>query len=118
MKIGQLLSTIDKIKPNTIESEDKFEWINEIEGLIYNNIFAKAADTSFNFTPYDFEKDQDTDILVPAPYEAMYIHYLSAKIDFWEGDINSYNNNMSLYNELYDNFAAFYRRNNMPKGGY
>lgn len=118
MKIINLLSKIDRLKPNTVEGEDKFEWINELEGIIYKNIFARAADTTFNFAKYDFDADQETELLVPFPFDDIYFHYLSAKIDYTEGEINSYNNNMSLYNTMYEEFAADYRRNHIPKRGY
>jgi hypothetical protein len=118
MKINKLLESVGHLKPNTVDVADIFDWIDEIEGIVYKGVFEKAEDTTFESPSYDYETDQDKDLLVPAPFDIIYFHYLSAKIDFTEGEINSYNNNMSLYNTAYDDFAAYYRRNHMPKRGY
>lgn len=118
MKIYKLLENVERLKPNTVDVEDKFDWINEVEGILYKNVFERAEDTTFELPTYDYEADQDIELLIQAPFDTVYFHYLSAKIDFTEGEINSYNNNMSLYNTVYDEFAADYRRKHMPKRGY
>lgn len=118
MRISKIIENIGRLKPNTVDVADMFDWINEIEGIVYRGIFEKAEDTDFELPTYDYEADQEAELLVTAPYDIIYFHYLSAKIDFIECEINSYNNNMSLYNAAYDDFAAYYRRNHMPKRGY
>ena len=116
--INDVIEKVDKLKPNTYDSKDKFDWINELDGLIFQNILSRAEDTDFTFTPYDYETDIDADVLVQAPYNDIYFYFLSAKIDYNDNEITSYNNNISTYNSYYDDFAAFYRRNHVPKRGY
>lgn len=114
MKLKEAIDIVDRLKPNNIDEPDKIRAISELDGLIHQDIYSKASDYIDLFTPYK-SGDEEKTLLIPFPYDDMYINYLSAKVDFLSGEIASYNNNMTLYNTSCDNFAAYYRRNHIPK---
>ena len=116
MKLKETIDMAGRMKPNTVDYIDAVGWINTLDGIIHEEILSRAEDYTGEFTPYT-EADDEAELLVPFPYDSIYIDYLSAKIDFANGEIASYNNNMTLYNKAYDNFANYYRRNHMPKSG-
>ena len=123
MKIKDMLDKVNRLKENTIDDADKFEWINELEGIVFNKVFAMAEDTDFTFTPNEYDVDIENELLIPVPYTDTYFHFLCAKIDEVNGEFTSYNNSMTLYNNMYEAFAIQYRRNHVPKqpatmGGY
>jgi hypothetical protein len=115
MKFSEAIGTVNRRKHNTVDDEDKFDWLNSLEGIIYENIFSRAEDTTFAYISRSYEIDQEKELSIPEPYTELYIHYLAARIDEDNGEFNSYNNNMVLYNNLYEEFAKYYRRNHMPK---
>ena len=56
----------------------------------------------------------ETVLLVPAPFENIYLRWLEAQIDYANGEYTKYNNAIITYNAEYDDFAKYYARNNMP----
>lgn len=111
----ELLSTVNRLKPNTVDDEDKFGWINDVEAQVYEKVYSRAADTTFTYSAKAWDTDQAAALLIPYPYSEMYMYYLFAKIDLMNGEIGSYNNNMTLFKDGLDEFAAYYRRNHLPK---
>ena len=67
-----------------------------------------------SFTGYDGSTDQDTEMLVPAPFDEMYIRWLEAQIDYANEEYDRYNNAVLMYQAAYDGFSAWYNRNHMP----
>ena len=67
------------------------------------------------FTPYDPEKDMDTVLIVPEPYSGVYIKYLCAQVDYYNGESSRYANSMIMFNMALSAFADWYNRTHMPK---
>lgn len=65
--------------------------------------------------PYDPELDMDTVLLVPEPYSNLYVKYLAAQVDYFNGELARYDNSMTLFNAALSAFADWYNRNNMPR---
>lgn len=114
MKLIEAINEFNDLVPNTLGEKHLINAINELDGLAYDEIFAKAADTLFIFEPYT-NLDKDRELLIPAPYSDIYFYYLSAKNDFINREFAAYNNDISMFNTKYEGFAAYYRRNHMPK---
>jgi hypothetical protein len=55
-----------------------------------------------------------TVLLVPAPYDDVYLRWLEARIDYANGEYGKYNNSLTAYNDAYSLFERYYNRNNMP----
>ena len=62
------------------------------------------------FTGYDASTDQNTEMLVPAPFDEMYIRWLEAQIDYTNQEYLKYNNAMSLFTALWQEYANSLRR--------
>lgn len=115
MKIIEALNIIDGLKPNTYTQSQKVRWLSELDQHIKNEIIdshENAADGDFN--GYNDDTPLETEMIVPSPYDEMYITYLSMKIDYHNAEFSQYNNNASLYNSQLSNFANYYNRRNMP----
>lgn len=116
MKASDLLEKTDRLKPNSASMVDKLDWLNEVDAFLVQEVFDRALDNAVTANTYTFDNMGMTDLLVSIPYTDMYRYYINAKIDESNNEIASYNNNMTLYNAVFDQFAAYYRRNHMPKG--
>jgi hypothetical protein len=115
MKIKEIIDKVDEMKPNSILEKKKVDWISELDGKAYEEIFSRAADYTEGFTPYQYGSHEEVSVLIPFPYTDIYEYYLSAMIDKINEEIQSYNNNTAMFNESYEKFAAYYRRNHIPK---
>ena len=54
-------------------------------------------------------------LLAPFPYDAMYVTWLSAKIDYANGDIAKYNNAKVMFDEQYGSFMNWVNRRLLHK---
>ena len=69
------------------------------------------------FTPYDDTTDiYKTRLIVPFPYDGLYVLGLKSRIDLNNEEYSKYNNDCMLFNAAYTNFYDWYNRENMPTG--
>lgn len=117
MTIIEAINRIDSLKPNNYTQEEKIAWLSTLDGNIKKEIIdTHEGAENVTFNGYDAETALDTVLLVPAPYDDVYIKWLEAQIDYVNGETKRYTNSMIMYNTALSAFARYYNRNNMPKG--
>ena len=115
MKIAEVISKVDALKPNTYTTEDKIGWLSNLDARVKSQIIdAHECDKSVIFYGYDGLLDQETELLVSAPYDEMYLRWLEAQIDYHNGEDDRYNNAIMLFNNSYEGYKRYYTRNHMP----
>ena len=114
MKLREILTTIDQIRPNAYTDAEKIALLNTIEGRVYTDIFQKAEGFEGEFAPFK-EGQEERELAVPVPFTDLYIYYLASRIDYFNGDVDRYNDSMVLYNDAWDQYAAHCRENHKPK---
>ena len=116
MTIMEAISTIDSLKPNGFQMEEKVKWLSEIDGIIKKNIVDKhEGGENINYSGYDMNTNlSETKLIAEAPYDVLYVHWLESKIDYYNGEYRRYNNSSVAFNEAYNAYARFYNRTNMP----
>jgi hypothetical protein len=67
------------------------------------------------FTGYNDETLLTTELLIPAPYDEVYIRYLEMQIDYANGEFGKYNNSTIAYNTAFSAFERYYNREHTPK---
>jgi hypothetical protein len=116
MTIIEAINTIDALYPNTHPQEKKIEQLSKLDGVIKREIIDKhEGSENVTFNGYDEKTPLDTELLVPAPYDEVYVFWLQTWIDYWNGEIGRYNNSTSMYKSAYSNFERAYNREHMPK---
>ena len=68
------------------------------------------------FTGYDENTDLQTELLVPTPYDDLYLRWMEAMIDFHNGEYGKYNNAVDMFTTSYEAFQNYYNRTHMPIG--
>ena len=117
MTIIEAINRIDSLKPNTYTQVDKIVWLSNLDGIIKKEIIdTHEGSEAVIFEEYDAETALDTVLLVPAPYDDIYIKWLEAQIDYANGETPKYNNSMTMYNSVYFAFQKHYNRTHMPIG--
>lgn len=115
MTIQEALERLDSLKYNTYTDAEKIAWLDRLD----RTVKAQVIDTHegaaiLRFDGYTAGTAIDTTLLIPAPYDEAYIHYLAAQIDFANGEFDKYNAEITMYNTLYTSYAAAYNREHMP----
>ena len=115
MTIAEVISKVDALKPNTYTPEDKIGWLSNLDARVKSQIIdTHACREPIHFYGYDSLMDQETELLVPAPYDEMYLRWLEAMIDYHNSDDDRYNNAIILFNNAYEGYKKDYTRNHMP----
>lgn len=116
MTLIEAISKIDNLKHNTFTHEDKVAWLSRLDGMVKDEILDTHDGGSGWFPGYDMDSNVETELLVPAPYDEMYLRWLEAQIDYANGEYSKYNNSIAMFNAAYDRYANHYNRTHMPKG--
>lgn len=113
MKIKDIISRVDEIKPNAFDENRKVEWMNELEGRIILECMMLPHQAVSELTG-----NPDRECLVGVPHDAMYRHWLEAQIDYANGEYDLYNNTMSAFNAAWNEFSAWFGNTYHPADGY
>lgn len=114
MTIIEAINAADKRKPNTLSKSEKIRLLSYLDGKIKLEII-DTHEGGKAFQPYTEDTPMNTELLVPFPWDDLYIKYLICEIDLHAGDIERYNNGVAVYNEAYEAFTAWYNRTHMPR---
>lgn len=116
MTIQQVLDHVDEMKPNSMSDKLKIAWLNEIEGLLHQEILMKHEHTEEEaIAPhYDDNTDRGTELIVPTVYAELYTYWIMSKIDMQNMEIDKYNNDRAMFNSSYETFSDYWTREHMP----
>lgn len=117
MTIAEALDRIDSLKHNTFTQGEKVEWLSRLDGLVKAQIIdTHEGAEDVTYKPYTEQEDMDTQLLIPAPFDDVYIRWLEAQIDYYNGELARYNNSITMFNTAYETFQRYYNRQHMPNG--
>ena len=116
MKIIEAINRIDALKHNTYSQSDKVRWLSTLDSMVKRHVIdTHEGGEEVDFTGYDDKTDVNTELLIPAPYDDAYLHWLESKIDYHNGEYGRYNNALDMFSTFYDGYKADYNRTHMPK---
>ena len=108
MTIMDAIFRIDELKPNSYSQSEKIKWLSTLDGLVKSEIIdTHEGGEDVVFSGYDENTDLSTVLLIPAPYDHIYIHWLEARIDYSNGEYGKYNNSLVAYNDAYSIFQKY-----------
>lgn len=106
MNLFRALDEAYKMRPNAAHKDIIVEQL--IKGL--------EGDVAemFGMDPPEYTYDETTDLelLMPHPYDDIYMWYLIAQIDLANEETALYQNDMEVFNSAWRRAQAWYRRNN------
>ena len=117
MTIREAIERIDSHKHNIYTQNDKIAWLSRLDSMVKTLIIdAHEGGEAVEFTGYDDSTDLNTEMLVPAPFDEMYLRWLEAQIDYANGEYSKYNNSVEMFNASWTAYQNHYNRTHMPKG--
>ena len=121
MTAGQALERAEELRPGSrIALATRQAWLKEADAMLRERLFRSSTD-AYDDVGADLAWDdglQDEDVLlVPAPYDALYPHYLCAMTDAALGETDRYAGEQAQYNSLVADLAAWLRRSYPPRNG-
>lgn len=110
MKINKAIETLDELRPNAYDEVLKTEWLSQLDGQ-----FARETLKDSEFAGYSYPDDANTELLIPAPYDGLYIYYLQAMLDYQNREYGNYLNTMNMFNSAMDQYEKYLRRTTRPE---
>lgn len=115
MKICEAITKIDTRMHNTYSEETKVEWLSKLDWMVKKNIVdTHVGGESVLFGGYDENTEMETELLVPEPFDELYIRWLEAQIHYANGEYGKYNNAILMFNTEYQAYADYYNRKYTP----
>jgi hypothetical protein len=117
MTIMEAINRTDALKHNTYSNNEKVAWLSRLDSMVKRLIIdTHEGSENVFYTNYDDETSMELVLLVPAPFDEIYLRWLEAQIDYANGEYDKYNNSILMYQTAWDAYANYYNRNHMPKG--
>lgn len=110
----KLLSAIERVmleKPNAFSESQLVVFINECEAMVQEFLGVDFEER----IEYDWSYDKEEDLIAPSPYDAIYISFLKAKIDYVNEEYESYANNQAMHEDDMEKFKAWAIREDKPQ---
>lgn len=115
MTIRQVLDEIAELQPHSFGSERMIKWLRQLDMELWEKIIKTHEGWQDVPRPdYRVESDDDTVLLVPEPYECIYIHWLQSRIDYSMAEFGRFNNSNAAFEADRTEYAAWYNRTHMP----
>lgn len=114
MTIQQALDRKSIIDKDSFPDELKIAWLSELDAQVYIEVIQTHKNPEdIKFTPYTKE-DGDKKLLVPFPYDKLYIPFLFAKVAEAYGETEDYNNHLASFEKAMREFRGYWNRTHMP----
>lgn len=116
MTILEAINRIDAVKPNAYTQVEKIKWLASLDGMVKKTVIDTHEGWDFEYIPYTEKTPLSKELLIPSPYDDIYLCWLESKIDYYNGEYTRYNNSITRFNELFQEYQRSYNREYMPKG--
>ena len=115
MTIIEAITRLDALNFNTYKQPEKIEWLSKLDGMVKKHIIdTHEGAEGVSFTGYTADTPLDTVLLVPAPYDEIYLRWMEAQIDYHNGEYDKYNNAIIMFNTDFDTYQKHYTRTHKP----
>lgn len=115
--IKEIIERVDENKPNAFSTQTKMAWLSQLDGKIATDVLLMNI-VEIRQLEYKYPECLNHQPLVTYPHEEIYDLWLKAMIDYEDGEYDKYANSMAMFNEVYDNFAAWFLTVYEPAQGY
>lgn len=114
MNVGEAIACLDELRPgNRVRLATKYRWLREVDGMLRQRFFRRSG-ASWENAGADLAPEEDlpdeTELLAPAPFDALYPHYLCAMTDAALGETDRYSGEQAQYNSILSEMAVWLRR--------
>lgn len=115
MTIQEAITRLDALIFNTYSNDDKIRWLSGLDTAIKQQIIdTHEGGQDVKFFGYTPHTPADTVLLVPAPFDEVYLRWMEAQIHYHNGEYDKYNAAIILYNTAFDAYASYYNKHHMP----
>lgn len=109
MTVNEALQKVKDRKPNAYSDESLNDWLNECEAMVQRELLLTVPK---EIVQYKFPEDRDKELILPKPYDALYVTYIIMMIQYTQEEYIAYNNTNNMFEEQYKSAQSYYNRLN------
>lgn len=109
MKIKEAIASARKLSGNAVDDAALCRWLSELDGRLMLD-FYKGSE----WMSYSLPQDEDHELLVPFPWDELYVHYLEAMVYYSNGEFDRYRNSYEMFDKKELDYRQWYARNQLP----
>lgn len=122
MTAGQAIEQADEMRPNNEFSDTlKQNWLRQCDARLRSSVVQRSVCSDFDAVGADKAWADglayDTELLAPEEFGPLYTHWLCAQMDLDLGETARATNELQMYSDYVQEFAAWMRRKYPPAGG-
>ena len=122
MTAGQAIEQADEMRPNNEFSDTlKQNWLRQCDARLRSSVVQRSVCSDFDAVGADKAWADglayDTELLAPEEFGSLYTHWLCAQMDLDLGETARATNELQMYSDYVQEFAAWMRRKYPPAGG-
>ena len=126
MTVSTAISKINERCPNAADDSEQRELLERVDAYVYADImYGREMDKETVLTLFpeheegtplpsvykpNYEEDQSKELLIPAPYDELYLYRLEAEAYYRQHESKKYANAMALYNQVMFEYKNKYAR--------
>ena len=120
MTVREALDRAAELRPGCkLSDETRRRWLCEEDAMLRKLYFEKSGAAGYEKVGADAAWSgsilpDNTELLVPVPYDTLYPHFLCARIDAALGETDRYAGEQAQYNSILADLAAWLRRTYPP----
>jgi hypothetical protein len=110
MTIHEAIAKADRLRDNTMTVDDKIATLENVDRTVYEELIrGREGQDQVKYPTYT-KTDLGKELLVPSPYDMLYVYRLEAEVCYVYGETKKQANALIRYNELISSYAAKYIR--------
>lgn len=122
MTAGNAIEQADEMRPNNqFADELKQNWLRQCDARLRGSVVQRSACGDFDAVGADVSWSDglayDTELMAPEEFSPLYVHWLCAQVDLALGETARAANELQMYSDYVQEFAAWMRRHYAPAGG-
>lgn len=130
MTVAGLIEQYNTERPNNVDDAHKVQWIKKIEQMIINEVILTHEHNPMDeiglqlqvsgstlhierggtLSQHMDKFDLDTELIVPEPYDDIYMYFIDQRIALNQNDTRRFNSAAAMYNNALLQYQQFYNR--------
>ena len=105
MTISDAITSAEALTGQVVDNATLVRWLSELDGQLALTFYRAER-----FTPYDPATDGAKTLLVPFPWDGLYVNHLAAMTYFANGEYDRYENERTMSENTGKEYRAFMQR--------
>lgn len=112
MTVLDAIHEIDSLKPNPYSQEQKIQWLDRLDCFIRCSVLDRYSGLKIDLVGLG---DPDRTLLMEAPFDEGYLHWLESKIHYYNEETDRYNAAVRMFRACFEDFQRELNRREVPE---